>query len=730
MNAQGEWHSIFPEPTGNDLDDVYFADEMNGWAVGEKGTIIYTSDGGVSWTHQESNTDVRLRSVCFTDNQTGWITGGETHPIPGEYIILHTDNGGDNWIRQDYDSTGCMRNIYFTDTEHGWIVGDDNYTLHTSDGGENWNVQDCGSGYSNQWEVFFIDTLNGWITSDEGLKRTFDGGENWTIKIPGDFESVFFLDEDEGWASTFVYGYMSSSGILIHTNDGFDTWDTLYQHNDAGILTPGFTSTGYYSMFFMDSINGWTLHYSCYSGGWVPGCSYRLLETHDGGTTWNNTGLPFHTGLDALYFTPQGSGYIAGNHGVILKNSGWWDPWIMGSEGNNMGFYSIHFQGLLSGWAAGAQYFSVWSGGTRSAILHTNDGGFNWEEQISPLSGPIRSIRFSDAYKGWAVGNSGDTACIIYTSNAGEEWSIQNSDTGYFLQDVFVLDESNIWAVGGSSNGNENTEGKVLRTSDGGSIWIEQPCDSCLYLNSVHFSDLDRGWAVGNAIYSSRDGGQTWTEQQVDTSGFILESVFFTDDINGWAAGSLGYDGILLHTTDGGKKWTPEFFNMRLHAVSFRDEDHGFTTSSIGTVFETSDGGTTWAEKDTPTIYSLSDIHLNSDGSAFACGSWGSIIKYDPLVTSSDEPAKGIPDHGIRARNYPNPFSGSTTIMVTLSDNIPFNLFIFNTLGQVIDKVACARPEDGEAKITWDGQGWPGGIYYYEIRTHNQTRTGKMILTK
>ncbi|MEE4260632.1 MAG: YCF48-related protein, partial [Bacteroidales bacterium] len=69
------------------LNDVTFIDSNNGWAVGDSGTILHTSDGGNNWEFQESGTIADLNSVFFVDENYGWICGDSS-------IILHTDNGG------------------------------------------------------------------------------------------------------------------------------------------------------------------------------------------------------------------------------------------------------------------------------------------------------------------------------------------------------------------------------------------------------------------------------------------------------------------------------------------------------------------------------------------------------------------------------------------------------------------------------------------------------------
>ena len=59
------------------LADVSFVDPLNGWAVGDRGAIWHTDDGGRSWQLQQSGVSCPLESVFFIDAETGWAAGGE-----------------------------------------------------------------------------------------------------------------------------------------------------------------------------------------------------------------------------------------------------------------------------------------------------------------------------------------------------------------------------------------------------------------------------------------------------------------------------------------------------------------------------------------------------------------------------------------------------------------------------------------------------------------------------
>ena len=57
--------------------DVFFLDAKYGWVIGEKGTILYTEDGGKNWETQKSGTEARLNKMQFINKKQGWIVGNE-----------------------------------------------------------------------------------------------------------------------------------------------------------------------------------------------------------------------------------------------------------------------------------------------------------------------------------------------------------------------------------------------------------------------------------------------------------------------------------------------------------------------------------------------------------------------------------------------------------------------------------------------------------------------------
>ncbi len=86
----------------------------------------------------------------------------------------------------------------------------------------------------------------------------------------------------------------------------------------------------------------------------------------------------------------------------------------------------------------------------------------------------------------------------------------------------------------------------IVRTRDGGSTWVGIPApvaglqinaNTPASVSSIRFADARDGWAFGSALYSTHDGGASWTKQALGSDGtgprvVALES----DGAQAWAA--------------------------------------------------------------------------------------------------------------------------------------------------------------------------------------------------
>lgn len=172
--------------------DVEFADEQNGWIVGEFGTIRHTSDGGKTWVEQQKSllgggiVDMfdlpTLFGVHFVNNQEGLATGLEGH-------IAHTHDGGNTWAFDTVDEKVAIddplyRPFLFPDG-HGWAVGSGGEVVTKEAGDAPWKRAKLGMRLFTWLRgIDFYDQNNGWIVGGFGtILKTKDGGKTWTPNL-------------------------------------------------------------------------------------------------------------------------------------------------------------------------------------------------------------------------------------------------------------------------------------------------------------------------------------------------------------------------------------------------------------------------------------------------------------------------------------------------------------------------------------------------------------------
>jgi photosystem II stability/assembly factor-like uncharacterized protein len=103
-------------------------------AVGEYGNIVLSDDDGKTWRQATKvPSTVTLTAVAFVDEKTGWAVGHDT-------LILYTTDGGETWTKQfgGGESDNALLSVYFKTPTHGFAVGAFNYTAETTDGGKTW----------------------------------------------------------------------------------------------------------------------------------------------------------------------------------------------------------------------------------------------------------------------------------------------------------------------------------------------------------------------------------------------------------------------------------------------------------------------------------------------------------------------------------------------------------------------------------------------------------------
>jgi photosystem II stability/assembly factor-like uncharacterized protein len=284
-----------------------------------------------------------------------------------------------------------------------------------------------------------------------------------------------------------------------------------------------------------------------------------------------------------------------------------------------------------------------WAVNSDGQILHTADGGDNWEVQfqVPPSASQLwlRSVGFATESRGW-VGTTAGEIKLFETSDGGATWSAVGNlpaDAPVKVCGISVVNESVVYASGT----NEPSDiPRVMKTVDDGQTWqARDMTEQASILIDTYFTDADTGWVVGGkvqpvtpadrrctknfarskikpVVLRTEDGGQTWTNRLAGMeSQFPLGEwgwkIFFLDNQVGFVSLENFCEGAILKTTDGGKSWTrlpinDEKKNANLEGLGFVDENRGWVGGWGTTTFppgnglssETRDGGQTWLSID------------------------------------------------------------------------------------------------------------------------------------
>ncbi|QQS35355.1 MAG: T9SS type A sorting domain-containing protein [Ignavibacteriales bacterium] len=205
--AQTNWE-VVKTPVEVELRRVFYLDSMNVWAAGDSGTIIHSSDKGVSWVIQSSGLQKRIEDIFFLDESKGWAVTWTSDGVNFQSQILTTTNGGADWSSEDYrHSNILLSTIFFIDSLNGWMGGEPFDFSFTTDGGIEWYPANLDTGsfaYFPIHEVKFstpqLGFAAGGVNDAVGVVwRTTNGGELWKAYGigPDRFLDFIFLDSSK-----------------------------------------------------------------------------------------------------------------------------------------------------------------------------------------------------------------------------------------------------------------------------------------------------------------------------------------------------------------------------------------------------------------------------------------------------------------------------------------------------------------------------------------------------
>jgi len=172
--------------------------------------------------------------------------------------------------------------------------------------------------------------------------------------------------------------------------------------------------------------------------------------------------------------------------------------------------------------------------------------------------------------------------------------------------------------------------GYIVLSDDGGASWRRARAPEAPLLTAVDFADAKHGWAVGydELILATSDGGESWAPQfSAPAEKRPLLDVLFLDARRGIAVGAYG---AYLETEDGGRTWsarkiTPE--DRHLNCIVRLSGSRLLIVGESGTVLVSTDAGREWKALASPYKGSLFGAVVAADGSVVAFGLRGKIFR-------------------------------------------------------------------------------------------------------
>ena len=408
-----------------------------------------------------------------------------------------------------------------------------------------------------------------------------------------------------------------------------------------------------------------------------------------------------------------------------------------------------------------------------------------WIRKSSPVTVSLTKCSFPDSLNGWAAGDSG---IIIHTSNGGNNWNIQNSKFRYNIHEIFFFNKRYGWALGWLNNVDSGFYGTMfLKTTDGGLNWdTSRYSVPSIYFKGIYFLDSLNGFTGGNAgaIYTTSNGGNKWNACRMDSSlvyGFPVWNFNFLNRRIGFAGGgATDITGVVWKTTNYGVNWSSASVSPEplarivafdsLNAIGIGG-DNEYGTSTIRTtnggnnwIYDTTgamgvpgtiyfrtraeawvpltsydprfivsrDSGRTWTQ--IPTPIRINHLVFTDQRNGFAVGDSGVILKFNyAVVAIRNENTNSVPGKYILYQNYPNPFNPVTKIkfdIPDLSSSNTVSIKVYNILGKEIITLINENLPYGKYEVTFDGSLFSSGIYFCKLQAGNFSQTRKMILLK
>ncbi|MCZ6775224.1 MAG: YCF48-related protein, partial [Ignavibacteria bacterium] len=429
---------------------VAFGSTAEGYLVASQGRVWQTTDAGASWMMTMTPTSVSLNKVVFANLSPYRFALG------GLGTIMVSTNTGVTWEMQTSGVTTGLNGGSFASATVAWIVGDQGTILKTSSAGvlpptASWSAQ--SHSVPSDFIFRLVRASSGsactiFGTNKTGsvlLATTTDAGQMWS-----------YVSTDPGLTGSSVLSYDivsqdvaffgTDDGRLFRTMDAGTTWSTVFQSPDVQNIQ--------YVKFFNGS-DGIAVGDAASSG--VP---LAVLGSTDGGSTWVSQSSSF---LGANTF-PEVVGFYSRLVGLLVELPA--DEYQFTTDGGqSWSQYTEHPSVVYHHFLSDQNLLGIGIESPRilNAIYKSTDAGMSWTFKAND-GAQVEFDNFSSVGSYiWALNSAAKPYTgyrkMNFSSDEGETWSVQDLPTTETLAGVSFASSDTGWAI---------TDGTILFTTSGG----------------------------------------------------------------------------------------------------------------------------------------------------------------------------------------------------------------------------------------------------------------------
>ena len=406
------WAWASPQPQGSSLNALAFAGD-NGVAVGDRGAVIHTDDGGRTWSGGDADTAHDLTDVAMPAANTVFVGGG--------CALRRSDDGGTLFRRLAIAprETPCHNRIQalaFPTPDIGYVFLRTGVVLRTTNGGRTFvrraPVPVTNGSYRGEKHVVtavgFGDANTGLVTQngfDPPLFRTADGGASWQTTVPMR-SAAGVLGSIPAFSAVHGVEFISPSVALV-AGELFGE-QGMASTDNAGLTWTWRPMTGAHappqSLDCADALRCVML--TANSNGAFGG---GLIVTADGGQTATHVSAPAFPARTAAMTNPAGI-VVLGADGAGYRSA---------DLGQTFAPIGTSVEGSFTGLRRGGGY-TLYAFGPHADLARSTDGGVDWQ-QLPALPAPsVLDMSFENGPTGYVLTAGGGLA---RSDDSGESWS-------------------------------------------------------------------------------------------------------------------------------------------------------------------------------------------------------------------------------------------------------------------------------------------------------------------